>query len=263
MGAECRKYQTFPQTPLYDEERKCISSLNCESNCNCWDEIVNSMFNYGVPINQGGTLVQYIYTKPVNACNYYGNGSRYPYEIKVFGIPILTRNDSLSFGNCESDKRRIGANLVKEIQKKEEELARKENLLLPKGCMEDLEKEANDKNLADKEQIDLGCKAPWVIVEDGPYDEENPATSNGTPPCGGFNCKTNIKIPYTSFTVKPDPEWKPPVPKPEGCAPPPPPPPPPPPATPPPVPTDCINGGETDGTPDTGGGFPGGGGQQD
>jgi hypothetical protein len=50
----------------------------------------------------------------------------------------------------------------------------------------------------------------------------------------------------------------------EGCCPPPPPPsPPPPPATPPDVPTDCINGGGTDGTPDTGGGFPGGGGQQD
>jgi hypothetical protein len=256
MGAECRQYQSFAQKPVYDEERKCIASLNCESNCGCWDDIVNGMFRNGIPFDQGnGTLVQYIYGKPINACNYYKNGSRYPYEIKVFGIPIYTKSDSLSFGNCQSDKNTIGKQLINAIQQKEQELERKENLLLPKGCMENLEKEANDKNLADKEQIDLGCKAPWAIVEEGPFDETHPATANGTQPCGGFSCKTDITIPYNKFTVKPDPEWKPPNPKPEGCAPPPPPPPPP---SPPPK-TTCKNGGSTDGTPPPRGGFPGGG----
>lgn len=104
----------------------------------------------------------------------------------------------------------------------------------------------------------LAIPAPYAKS----FSLPGPTTWEPTPGviAGGYGssvCITHgIMHTYECYAIEPPPE---------GCSPPSPPSPPPPPATPPPVPTDCLNGGDSDGEQEDPWDYPGGdpGGQQD
>jgi hypothetical protein len=251
----CKQYLQLKPASYFAEETKCFNSLNCESNCACWEGIIDRMFNYGLPFpnscaNFPSSFTRYIYNTNLDPCDYYNNGSRFPYEIEsvcVEGIQAGKdiRSDSLYLGNCTSDKRLVAKVLADLISEKEKELYPKENKFFPETCISDLSDEILELNSS--LNILLGCEAPWVLSWKGPYVESHIVESYGTPPCDGFNCFYTVEMPYNNWFKQKQPDWEAPNPLPEGCSPPPPPSPSSPsspPTIPPPPPTPgCINGG--------------------
>jgi len=247
----------FPHDPVdYNAQlQNCIRQLDCCANSSCYKSFYEAEFHRGWPfptpsIQCPNGISIYNYDKNADPCDFYKKGSRFPFELEYRCGPISSSitKSSLYFGNCTSDKQAFGKRLIEEIKANELDLKnRYEEKIRPEGCYELLEKEAADKNAEDIDIL-LGCKRPWAVIGSDPIPGARPVDVNGTPPCDGFFCTSDIFYRYIDFSVKPDPNWQPPSPRPEWCSPPPPPPPPPsPPPLPPPPPTNCVGGGNHEG----------------
>ena len=254
---------------MQEPYNQCSNGLSSQNQCNCLEDQIQSILGTpGFPqVNWGGGCYLYYEYEIDNVCAAYENGSSFNYTASCSAlcyVDIINGNPcapydgpkSMGVGNFNTDKESLSNKIEqKAVNTYYSDIQPLENKYEPDLCLLELEAEVDLLNATTQCILDKCC-APWIIEEKA----GTPRLFNSSSSVKCLSCKYSQKLPKVDFKKIKDPDWKPPNPKPEGCAPPPPPPPP---ATPPQIPTDCINGGGTDGTPDTGGGFPGGGGQQD
>lgn len=254
----CKKYLEAGAPDSFAEGDKCRNQADSSAQCGCLEDQITSILGFpGLPQTNwgGGCYITYMYD-PATICPAYENGSSFNYEGVCSSLCSLQSPNpctpfggqrSMSVGSFETDRDQLGDSHGQAVlDKYYSSIQPKENKLVSETCLIELQAEVNVAN--QNPNIIKGCEAPYVIIEDGPFNEQ--FTTNTSLKC--LSCQSTQLLPYLTFTKEKDPYWQPPVPFPEDCSPPPPPPPslspspgsPTPPPPPPPTPG-CINGGFT------------------
>jgi len=253
----CKKYLSAGEPDSFAESDKCLQQADVFAQCGCLEDEISSILGPPeLPQFLWGICGIYYEYNLSDVCSAYQNGSNFNYTAKCTTTcyPPLTLNNpcsqfagkkSLNFGSFETDKNQLADNHGQAVLNKYySDIQPKENKLVSEFCLFELQAEVDLAN--QNPNIIKGCEAPYVIIEEGPYNEN--FTTNTSLKC--LSCQSNQTLPYLTFKKEKGPEWVAPDPFPEDCSPPPPPspspspgsptPPPPPPPTP-----GCINGGWT------------------
>ena len=249
----CKKYLSVGAPDSFAESDKCRQQADVYAQCGCLEDEISSILGMpGTPINNygGGCYNYYLYNLS-DVCPAYQNGSSFSYQRKCSTLcalqapnPCSQADLSISVGSFETDKNQLANNHGQAVlDKYYSDIQPKENKFVSELCLIELQAEVDLAN--QNPNIVKGCEAPYVIIEEGPYNED--FTTNTSLKC--LSCQSNQTLPYLTFKKEKDPEWIAPVPLPEDCSPPPPPPSPSPspgsptPPPPPPPTPGCINGG--------------------